>query len=317
MRSISPDSPLYPHRDQYLSRRWNNKGNSLESLSLILAEHGFHSFVWVMAWVCIQLSYKDQSYSFVISYVTGCPRWLSIADSTSSASLPSITSSFGDHEDPTADLPMERFTLDASGPQSPSIKRFTLWRLEAMEGSLHWKAPIDSHDLPKERFTLGVWALPFTTRFTLCKPFQLAFSYSWKALVGYAPCTYSLYKAAHSLASVDPIAASSSFSPRQVSAFYRSFQFLPFGRNPQAKFCKDLFSFRFPSCTQQRMKCSGFACKSLKKLLHSLNGNYVCFETHTPKFTSRLWRNSFKLPNGMIVFDYSFYGKKSTLAKIF
>ena len=59
MHSLSPDSPLYQHRDQYLSRYWNDKGNSLEALSFILAEHGFHSFVWIMAWICIQLSYKD------------------------------------------------------------------------------------------------------------------------------------------------------------------------------------------------------------------------------------------------------------------
>ena len=71
MHSLSPDSRLFQHRDQYLSRHWNNKGNSLESLSLILIEHGFHSFVWIMAWICIQLSYKGHSYSFVNPYVTG------------------------------------------------------------------------------------------------------------------------------------------------------------------------------------------------------------------------------------------------------
>ena len=71
MYSISPDSPLYQHSDQYRNRHWNNKGNSLEALSLILAEYGYHSLVWVMAWICIQLSYKDKSYSFVNPYVTG------------------------------------------------------------------------------------------------------------------------------------------------------------------------------------------------------------------------------------------------------
>ena len=70
MYSISPDSPLYQHSDQYRNRHWNNKGNSLEALSLILAEYGYHSLVWIMAWICIQLSYKDKSYSFVNPYVT-------------------------------------------------------------------------------------------------------------------------------------------------------------------------------------------------------------------------------------------------------
>ena len=68
--SISPSSQLYSHRDQSLGSRWNNTGNSLESLSLLLAEQGFHSLVWVMCWICIQLSYKGQSYSFVNPYVT-------------------------------------------------------------------------------------------------------------------------------------------------------------------------------------------------------------------------------------------------------
>ena len=70
MYSISPDSPLYQHSDQYRNRHWNNKGNSLEALSLILADYGYHSLVWIMAWICIQLSYKDKSYSFVNPYVT-------------------------------------------------------------------------------------------------------------------------------------------------------------------------------------------------------------------------------------------------------
>ena len=33
---ISPDSPLYEHSDTLLHRHWNNKGNSMESLALLL-----------------------------------------------------------------------------------------------------------------------------------------------------------------------------------------------------------------------------------------------------------------------------------------
>ena len=59
------------------------------------------------------------------------------------------------------------------------------------------------------------------------------------------------------------------------------------------------------------MKFMGFASRSLNKLIHSLNGNYESFfEIDTPKFRSQLWKTSFTLPNDMVVFDYSFYGKK-------
>ena len=66
---MSPDSPLYEHTDNLLNRRWNNKGNSMESLALLLAEIGHRPLVWIMAWMCVQLSYKDKSYSFLNPYV--------------------------------------------------------------------------------------------------------------------------------------------------------------------------------------------------------------------------------------------------------
>ena len=66
---ITPDSPLYEYSDNLLNRHWNNKGNSMESLTLLLAELGFHHIVWIMGWLCVQLSYKDKSYSFLNPYV--------------------------------------------------------------------------------------------------------------------------------------------------------------------------------------------------------------------------------------------------------
>ena len=66
---ITPDSSLYEHSDNLLNRHWNNKGNSMESLTLLLAELGFHHIVWIMGWLCVQLSYKDNSYSFLNPYV--------------------------------------------------------------------------------------------------------------------------------------------------------------------------------------------------------------------------------------------------------
>ena len=123
-----------------------------------------------MSWICIQLSYKGQSYSFVNPYVTIGPRWLSIADSSSSASLQPMESSDWNSQGSTADLPMERFTLDASGPLRPSVTRFTLSVLTSLERSFPWKTPIFGQDLPMERFTLDAPGpqSPSITPFTLC-----------------------------------------------------------------------------------------------------------------------------------------------------
>ena len=172
---------------------------------------------------------------------------------------------------------MERFTLDASGPQSPSISRFTLSLTPEMEASTQWNAHIPRRDLPMERFTLGVWASPFTTGFTLCIVSQLVCSSSWNTLVGIAPCTYSVYKAAHRTEVVQSLDVGhlsspsqvNAFSPSQVKACLRSFQTILRIDYPPATFCKDLFSSVQPKRTKQQMKFTGFASKSLNQLIHA------------------------------------------------
>ena len=195
-----------------------------------------------------------------------------------------------------------------------------------METSQQWNAHILRRDLPLERFTLGVWASPFTTGFTLCMICQLVCSSPWNTLVGNAPCTYSVYKAAHRkevVQSLDvghhfsPSQVNASFSPSQVKARLRSFQTVLRIDYPLANFCKDLFSSVQPKSTKQQMKFTGFASKSLNKLIHSLNGNYIWFETITPTSRSKMWKSSFTLPNGMIVFDCSFYGKNKLWIKYY
>ena len=54
---------LYEHKTSLLSRHWNNKGNSMESLALLMAEAGDHSLIIVMSWLVMQLQYRDSSYS--------------------------------------------------------------------------------------------------------------------------------------------------------------------------------------------------------------------------------------------------------------
>ena len=160
----------------------------------------------------------------------------------------------------TADLPMERFTLDASGPLCPSIARFTLSPLNPLE----------------ELF------------------------FSWKALVGIAPCTYNVCKAARrSVPLADFLDSAFSFSHSEVRATLRSRKTVIAYKYPKASFCERLLSFKQPKHYQQQMKFIGFASKSFNKLIHSLNGNYVSFEIDTSKFPSQVWKASFSLPNGM------------------
>ena len=51
------------------SRHWNNKGNSMESLALLMAEAGYHSLIIVMSWLVMQLQYRDSSYPWKAEYL--------------------------------------------------------------------------------------------------------------------------------------------------------------------------------------------------------------------------------------------------------
>ena len=152
------------------------------------------------------------------------PRWLSIADSSTSALLLTYmaSSAFVSHFDgSSADLPMERLTLDATGPAGPCIARFTLSSLISMEASHPWPSQLYKQNLPMKRFTLGVWGpgAPFTIRFTLCTRFFLGHPFPWNAPVDVAPCTYSVYKAAHRLGQLNFFRAVEPYSsPSQVRA---------------------------------------------------------------------------------------------------
>ena len=77
---LPDDSTLLDRVDHCPQRHWNNKGNSMEALALLLAEDGHHVLIWTMAWMCVQISYTGQSYAFVSPYVFSCPRWISMAD---------------------------------------------------------------------------------------------------------------------------------------------------------------------------------------------------------------------------------------------
>ena len=69
LQHLPDHSPLADKIDHWLQRHWNNKGNSMEALALLLAEDGYHVLIWIMAWVCIQISYQGQSYALVNPYV--------------------------------------------------------------------------------------------------------------------------------------------------------------------------------------------------------------------------------------------------------
>ena len=49
LQYLPDDSPLLDKVDYRLQRHWNNKGNSMEALALLLAEDGHHVLIWTMA----------------------------------------------------------------------------------------------------------------------------------------------------------------------------------------------------------------------------------------------------------------------------
>ena len=52
-----------------LARHWNNKGNSMEAWTLLLAESDYHDVVVLMAWIVLQLQFKDSAYPWKAKYL--------------------------------------------------------------------------------------------------------------------------------------------------------------------------------------------------------------------------------------------------------
>ena len=69
VKTAPTQSPLHVQASSALARHWNNKGNSLESLALLLAERGEHAFIITQAWLILQLAYKDHTYPWIAQYL--------------------------------------------------------------------------------------------------------------------------------------------------------------------------------------------------------------------------------------------------------
>ena len=50
-------------------RHWNNKGNSLEAMSLLLAEQGYHELLVAFLWVIVQLHFQGKAYHWLDPHV--------------------------------------------------------------------------------------------------------------------------------------------------------------------------------------------------------------------------------------------------------
>ena len=59
LQHLPGDRPLSDKIDHCIRRHWNKKGNSMEALALLLAEDGHHVLIWIMAWICIQITTKE------------------------------------------------------------------------------------------------------------------------------------------------------------------------------------------------------------------------------------------------------------------
>ena len=62
-------SDIANHKAALLSGHWNNKGNSMESLALLIAEAGRHDLIITMAYLVMQLQYRSQSYPWLEEYL--------------------------------------------------------------------------------------------------------------------------------------------------------------------------------------------------------------------------------------------------------
>ena len=122
-----------------------------------------------------------------------------------------------------------------------------------------------------------------------------------------APCTYSVYKAAHRKTKFRVVKPVSLLAVKPaLLVFANPIGFLQIGF---VNFC-DFHSRSSPMPDlRQRMTLKGFSSKGLNKLAHALNGNHISWQIPAPHFRSKQWANSFSIPNGMIVSDYAFYSK--------
>ena len=69
VNSLPSDSPLIDAKSFLLARRWNNKGNSMEAISFILVELGFHKMTWTLGWLLLNLQFEYQNYSWLNPHI--------------------------------------------------------------------------------------------------------------------------------------------------------------------------------------------------------------------------------------------------------
>ena len=182
------------------------------------------------------------------------------------------------------------------------METFTLWSHQAMLASYIMEAqcPRGESHLPMEPFTLDSHILDPSTLIDAPEGHM-------------APCTNSVYKAAHRRISfVGTVSPSESRAALLVIANLEGTPFYCLN-----KFC-DFHSRSSPTpYLRQRMILNGFTGKGLNKMAHALNGNHISWQIPVPHYRSKLWKDSFTIPNGMIIFDYSFYGKDKLWIKFY
>ena len=61
--------PLVDDKEQLLSRHWNNKGNSMEALMLLIAETGAHDLVWSVGYLIMNLQFRKQRFPWIENYL--------------------------------------------------------------------------------------------------------------------------------------------------------------------------------------------------------------------------------------------------------
>ena len=67
--------PLIDSKAHLRSRHWNNKGNSMEALMLLVAETGARDLVWSIGYIIMNLQFRKQRLLWIEDCLCAEPRW--------------------------------------------------------------------------------------------------------------------------------------------------------------------------------------------------------------------------------------------------
>ena len=280
--------PLIDSKAQLLSRHWNNKGNSLEALMLLVAETCSHDLVWSVGYIIMNLQFRKQRLPWIEDYLCA-PRWLSLA-TPQLASMAFIVFS--------ALLKWSRLYVHVLHGNGEGYAQL------ALSKTYHWYAFTNGWIYNWYGFTAQSVPALFQKNPPLLKlPRQgtsvtahhRAILLSLAVVLLFSACTKSECSAEIDLPRTWNARG---FNSQRSDDYYRASFFSTVQGQQTDRHASD----------GMKERARGFTAKVRNWLQHALNGNITEYEVYTPS-SRKLWSRSFTLPNGMIVLSYSIRGR--------